>query len=1183
MSSIEKHISPILKSQFPDFYRDQGAVFVAFVEEYYKWLETNTSSYANYTGALIDGNPLYHSRRMLDYKDIDKTVDEFYVYFKEKYLKNVDFETNISKKRFIKASHDLFGAKGSQRSFELFFNLLYGTPIEIYVPGSDILKPSDGTWTIPVYLELSRTNRTLTFPGKMITGSLSGATGFVENIITRNINGKLIDIAFLSDITGSFVTGEIVSDGAAVADAPKVIGSLSGINITAGGEGFSVGEIVTVTSDRGVEARARIDNIDSVTGIVRFTIIDSGWGYSNTAETIVSTKTIPVSNVYNSNSYITEFFRNETVSQNLFSFSLTDVSGVLSTGRAYRNGDNSTPSLSYAVSKTQNTASISSGSTSTLVLNQNSANVFSNSIVYEANRAKIFTSNAVIFTIGQSVVQSNGSANSVTGIVAETGNVAIITANTSTITSNGIHIGTYLYQSTSNAEGYVTAIPRENYFTFTNVNIIAVSNTVGTFNNTSTITVYADSSKANNLGTFTPLQSVKGYEYLLVETNFSTNTRWSSSNTVIKSGTPSVNTTILLASDIGGKVASYSNVTATANLFAQNSTAIGLTSVLGTFYGNGNSTIYGLSSNTFSNTVSIYAGQNADFSVGYISDSETVRLATDFISANNDGPGANTVKYSNMLITGVNSGYGYLTDVLVYSSGTGYNNTNIVTFTGGNSGTGSFGVGNATLTTDASGNIVLITLSSNTGNGIITTPSVSVVNSSGGSSGVGSGASLIPTSKYGFPKYLDGDITTPLIDLFAFESKTIGSISTLSAINPGEDYNANPFTIAYEPYVAAHGKRDILLEISINSGGGFVEGEYVNQITSQSGVVITSNAYSGNSSLAYEVNEVAYSTDGISNTATGVVFSHTRNLVSNVHTTVLVSNTGTWQNTINVSVLSVSSNTNFAPGNKITQSTTANGILVTSNSSTLIVRNVQGTFAAGSVSSNASPTPGSTTISSASNSSIYKIFGLTTGSISSVTNASACTASTTARAKVINHSNTNLTLKRISLFTDFTTSANIVGVTSGTDATILGVADDVSSRIVGDNAIISANVVASNGTITVATVVDSGFGYESAEGLTLLSADGLRAASGSANVSTQGVGAGYYSSTRGFLDDAKYIHDGEYYQNYSYEIQTSLPLDKYSDVLKEVLHISGKKLFGRVVTSPVANLDISASMTITQA
>ena len=1183
MSTIEKHISPILKSQFPDFYKDQGAVFIAFVEEYYKWLELNEAEFSTYADTLINGNPIYHSRRLLDYKDIDKTVDEFYVYFKEKYLKNVNFDTNISKKRFIKASQDLFGSKGSKRSFELFFNLLYGTPIEIYIPGADILKPSDGTWTVPIYLELSRSSRTLTFVGKMVTGSLSGATGFVEYIITRNINGKIIDVAYLTGVEGTFLTSEIVSDSAVTEGAPKVIGSLSGISITTGGEGFELGEIIKVTSDRGVEGYARVDGVDSVTGLVRFNIVTGGWGFSNTAETIVSSKTIAVNNITNTNTDITSFIRNEQVSQNLFSFSLTDVSGTLSGSRAYRNGDNSTPSLSYAVSKTQDTTSLAVSNTATLILNQASANVFTNNIIYESNRTTVFTNTSVVFTVGQSVVQENAGSNNVTGIVASSSNVALLTVDTSSISSNGIHIGTYISQATSGATGYVMAIPRENNFTFTNVNIVAIGNTTGTFNGTSTVTMYTDSTKVTNLGTFAPLTFSNGYSYTLVETNLATSTRWSSSNTIIKVGTPSVNTTIKLASDIGGKVASYSNVTATANIFAQNTSAIGLTDVHGTFYGNSNTKIYGLSSNTYANTTLVYTGQNADFSAGFISDSEVVRLSPDLISSNNDGPGTNSIKFYDMLISGANSKFNNVHSVVIYEGGTGYDNTNIVTFSGGNTGVGSFGVGNATLATNSTGGIIYVTLSSNVGSGIVTTPSVSIVNSTGGSTGVGTDAILTPASSFGFPKYTSGDLNTPIIDLLRFQTKTIGTIATLTAVNPGENYNANPFTLAYEPLVAAYGKRDIILEVEVLSGAGFVTNEYVNQTTSKSGVVITSNTYTGNSNLEYEVDEIVYSTDGISNTATGIVYSHTRNLVTNVHTTVLVSNTGTWQNTINVSVISVLSNTNFEPGNKITQSTTANGVLVTSNSSTLIVKDVQGTFGSGTVSSNASPTPGSTTASSSSNTSIYNMYGLTTLSVSNITSTSACTASTTARAKVQEHVGNKLYLKRVSLFTEFVGNTSVTGVTSGTVANTISVSENLSSNIIGDNAVITANVIATTGTITAATVTDSGFGYENNEGLSLLSLDGLRLATGKANVATQGVAAGYYSSSRGFLDSDKYIHDGEYYQNYSYEIQTSLPLEKYSDVLKEVLHISGKKLFGRVVTSPTANLDITASITITQA
>lgn len=1175
MKAIEQYISPLVQSHFPDFYKEQGPLFILFVEEYYKWLENNLEDYANYTGALLTGNPLYHSRNLLNYRDIDKTVDDFFVYFKEKYLKGVEVETNISKRRLIKASQDLFSSKGSTRSLDLFFKLIYGTKIEIYSPGEDILKPSDGTWVVPVYLELSRTSRTLQFPGKQITGSISSATAFVEYIITRNINGKLIDIAFLSDVKGNFQVGEIVLDQPNVVDAPKIVGSLSGINITAGGELFTVGEIVNIISSRGVEGQALITEIESVTGLVRFRIIDGGWGYSNTAESVVSEKVILVSNVYNTNTSITSFNTNETVSQNLYNFQLTEVVGTFNAGSKFNNGNTSTPSVSVVVSATQNAAT---ANTANLVLNQISGNVFTNSIIYDVNKEIIATDTLTLFSIGDVIVQRNTGtgSNNTTGVISSIANVTIIDANTSTISANGLHVGVYLEQATSNASGIISVIPRENYFTFTNVNTISVKNVTGTFNNSSVITVYSDSDKTVNYGSFTPLTSRAGYEYLLIDSNLNDSTRWSYGNTAIKVGSPSVNAVIYVSSDIGGLISACNDVSATANLFASNTTHVGLISVNNTFYATSNSQIRGIESNTVANTIFLYTGINASFDVGVISDTETVRVSPDFLSSNNDAPGSNSVKFMQMLITGANSKFGNLSSVYIFNGGTGYNNTDIVTFSGGNTGAGSFTAGNASIITNSTGVITAVGLSSNTGNNITSTPNVSITTSTG------TGANLVPISSLGFVKLPSGDITFRILDLLRFNTLTIGTISTLSAINPGENYNISPFVKVYEPEVAAYGKKDIVIELSNTAGPSFVTGEYVEETINTPAISIISNTFSGNASLSFEVQEVVFSTDGISNTATGIVYSTTRDLVTNVHTTILVSNTGTWQNTINVSVLTVSSNTNFEPGNFINQSTSANGILVTSNTTTLVVKNVQGSFTNGTVTSNSSPTPGSTTVSGVANTSIYKLKGLTSNGESRITNTAAYTASATARAVLkLNSNNQFLTLKRTSLFTEFVVGGTATGKTSGATGTVLSVSEDPLSLPVGENAIISANVIASEGTISNVTVISSGLGYEDNEGVTLLSLDGLRAASGQANVSNQGIGAGYYSSTRGFLDDNKYIHDGNYYQNFSYEVQTSIPLEKYFDTLKQVLHVAGKKIFGRVLTQPELNLQVAGNTTIT--
>jgi len=131
MRTIEKNISPLIESQFPEFYKEQGPLFILFVEEYFRWMEENSESYASYDDALAYGNPYYHIRRLLEYRDIDSTIDEFLVRFKEKYLKNVDTDTNVSQRRLIKAAQDIFSSKGTERSIDLLFKLIYGVKVEI--------------------------------------------------------------------------------------------------------------------------------------------------------------------------------------------------------------------------------------------------------------------------------------------------------------------------------------------------------------------------------------------------------------------------------------------------------------------------------------------------------------------------------------------------------------------------------------------------------------------------------------------------------------------------------------------------------------------------------------------------------------------------------------------------------------------------------------------------------------------------------------------------------------------------------------------------------------------------------------------------------------------------------------------------------------------------------------------
>ena len=149
---IEENISALIESHFPLYFREQGPTLVAFVKMYYEWMES-------------EGQVLYHSRRLPQYRDIDTTTEAFLVHFKEKYLKNIKLETTSNVRQLVKHSLDVYRAKGSDRAIDLLFRLVYGTGADVYYPASDIFSTSSGKWFLPKYLEVSPRNDLQKFVG----------------------------------------------------------------------------------------------------------------------------------------------------------------------------------------------------------------------------------------------------------------------------------------------------------------------------------------------------------------------------------------------------------------------------------------------------------------------------------------------------------------------------------------------------------------------------------------------------------------------------------------------------------------------------------------------------------------------------------------------------------------------------------------------------------------------------------------------------------------------------------------------------------------------------------------------------------------------------------------------------------------------------------------------------------
>jgi hypothetical protein len=64
---------------------------------------------------------------------------------------------------------------------------------------------------------------------------------------------------------------------------------------------------------------------------------------------------------------------------------------------------------------------------------------------------------------------------------------------------------------------------------------------------------------------------------------------------------------------------------------------------------------------------------------------------------------------------------------------------------------------------------------------------------------------------------------------------------------------------------------------------------------------------------------------------------------------------------------------------------------------------------------------------------------------------------------------------------------------------------------------------------------------------------------------------GHYQGTYGFLSWDKFLQDNFYYQEFSYELKTSQPVNIYREVVENLAHPAGTKLFGSITIVPDLN------------
>lgn len=261
--------SSLISSQVPEFVRADYPTFVAFVEAYYEYLDSNG----------VDLTSL---------RDLDTTLDEFIKYFKSELAVNMPANISVDDRFILENIKNHYLAKGSEASYKLLFRLLYNKNVQVGYPGTQMLRCSDGRWQQDVSLFL-----------KVSTGTPDLIEGKLVDVVKKNASFKvLIDrrqyveievdrvVQLSSDVYEVFIdrrffgnieVGDIIRYKTIF--AATVISTTSSIEIVDGGTGFKNGQLFEIKNGAGVRSIVKVTRVDNLGKILACEFIKFGIGY----------------------------------------------------------------------------------------------------------------------------------------------------------------------------------------------------------------------------------------------------------------------------------------------------------------------------------------------------------------------------------------------------------------------------------------------------------------------------------------------------------------------------------------------------------------------------------------------------------------------------------------------------------------------------------------------------------------------------------------------------------------------------------------------------------------------------------------------------------------------------------------------------------------------------------------
>lgn len=267
----------LIQSQLPEFVTTDYPKLVRFMQAYYEWLETQ----------LVD---------VVDVVDVDTTPDAFVQEFKNYLASNIPSTASVDPKLLVKHASDLYVSKGSEKSFEALFRILFNKPVSVQYPSHQIFKTSDGRWYQEFSLFVNVTYGNIDdLIGRTITIRTSNGDVRLNPIGYKSVevNGLLSTSVFELMINKNEYRTNIAPGNLVIFDSFRgTIGTTtSSIKVAQGGKGFIAGETYTIKAPSDTPSIIKINTVDDNGSITRASIIKFGVGYAGDFTfTLVSNK-----------------------------------------------------------------------------------------------------------------------------------------------------------------------------------------------------------------------------------------------------------------------------------------------------------------------------------------------------------------------------------------------------------------------------------------------------------------------------------------------------------------------------------------------------------------------------------------------------------------------------------------------------------------------------------------------------------------------------------------------------------------------------------------------------------------------------------------------------------------------------------------------------------------------------